>query len=82
MPAAFRTSEQSLRETVSRNWTITSLGRAWYESSVPKAKFGQAINNLTGSDDTITKDPLTSMRASDDGMLRISMWKLAATRKD
>jgi ubiquinone/menaquinone biosynthesis C-methylase UbiE len=87
MPDAFRTSEQSLRDTVSRKWTITGLDRAWYESAMSRTGFEQAINDLTGSgdtgsDDTGTDDPLTSVRVGEDGLLLIPMWRLAATRND
>jgi SAM-dependent methyltransferase len=82
MPAAFRTSEQSLRDVVGRAWTITGLDRAWYESSVSKAGFGQAINGLTGSGGAVAEDGVASMRVGEDGLLRISMWQLAATRND
>jgi SAM-dependent methyltransferase len=78
-PGPFRISEQNLRETVGRMWTITHLAPALYDTSTSREEFVGMIR-ATLSDADTPDGVLDHLEVDDEGRLRVPMWQLTATR--
>jgi SAM-dependent methyltransferase len=77
-PGPFRITEENIRTTVGRKWTITYLAPAKYDIGVGKESFGAMIKTLTPDADI--ESALAWLEETADGQVRMPIWQVAATR--
>jgi SAM-dependent methyltransferase len=79
LPGPFRISEENLRSTVGRKWTIDSLVPARYDVATTREGF-VAMATAFIKDSEVSADVLARMDVNDEGNVRMPIWQLAATR--
>jgi len=77
-PGPFRITEENLRSTVGRKWTITYLAPAQYDVAATKDDFGAMITAMVPDADVA--EAVAWLEVTDEGQVQMPVWQLAATR--
>lgn len=77
-PDLFRITEDDLRATFARGWTITSLTRREYTSSMGRESFRTFVRLLTNVE--LDDDALLEVPLDDAGRVHLPIWRLTAVR--
>jgi SAM-dependent methyltransferase len=76
-PAPYLISEDNLRETVGKDWTIERLEPAVYTTSMTAEELRQSVRVMLGEGPA----GLTGMDTDDDGHVLVPVWRLKAVRQ-
>jgi len=76
-PAPYLISEDNLRETVGKDWTIERLEPAVYTTSMTAEELRQSVRVVLGEEPA----SLTGMDTDDDGHVLVPVWQLKAVRR-
>jgi SAM-dependent methyltransferase len=81
LPAPFRVTEASLRETVGTKFRITSLRSGVYDSSMRPGDYARAVADLAPGGDVPVEAP-AGLRVGADGRVQFPVWQVGASRLD
>ncbi|WP_020657887.1 class I SAM-dependent methyltransferase [Amycolatopsis benzoatilytica] len=78
-PGPARITEQNLRETVGRNWTITTIEPAAYVTAMTRETLQRAMSAFS-PDQRADPAALAALETDEQGRVQVPVWRLAAER--